>query len=568
MRLRILLPVLAVLVGEVAAAPPVPGQDAARTASSAAQEPKTAGEDAVEVEWLTDEDGKRYRIEELEKGIEDRDWAWVGENRIRIRYGMNYEVVSHDEESFRIKVYERTRPPQLTPEERQQQREALEREKEQRLQEVAETYRVDLETVDRLTFESFDRGLPRQGQWRNGFDVADMNGDGHLDIVFGAARKTYPGRPNIFLGDGAGGWGLWRQARYPRQFFDYGDAAVADFNRDGHLDLALGIHLSGVLVLVGDGEGRFELWSEGIGFEVPGKGGPAGVFSSRALEVADWDGDGWTDLLALGEGPKGVDQSKIVVAKEKLKSANGPVFFLNAGDGSWRPRGSESKIFGDSLALGDFNGDGRLDFATASNSYARGILNLGTEDGGWEASTVHVLRPKSYQRAVAGGRLNGDEIDDLVVGYLSNELGVWRTGVDVLYGAGDLDWQRRPLYSDEGKRGIYSLATGDLDGDGRRDVAFANGNGEVFVYLADEAGFFARENAPELPEKVPGCRGYGMRISDLDGDGRGELIVSFAGERAAMMGLAASATLGCPQEGSLRVWSSRPRAAEEQRKAR
>ena len=79
----------------------------------------------------------------------------------------------------------------------------------------------------------------------------------------------------------------------------------------------------------------------------------------------------------------------------------------------------------------------RLDFATASNSWARGIVNLGVEGDGWEARGVGVLRPKSYQRAVAGGRLNGDEIDDLVVGYLSNELSTWRTGVDVLYGAED-----------------------------------------------------------------------------------------------------------------------------------
>ena len=53
--------------------------------------------------------------------------------------------------------------------------------------------------------EPFDAGLPHEGQWRNGFDIADMNGDGLLDIVHGPPRKG-DRRPHVFLGDGKGNW--------------------------------------------------------------------------------------------------------------------------------------------------------------------------------------------------------------------------------------------------------------------------------------------------------------------------------------------------------------------------
>ena len=82
-----------------------------------------------------------------------------------------------------------------------------------------------------------------------------------------------------------------------------------------------------------------------------------------------------------------------------------------------------------------------------------------------------------------------DERDDLVVGFLSRELGVMRSTVDVLYAGEDLEWRRRPLFAREGKAGIWATATGDLDGDGKTDIAFATGHGEVLVFLADEAGF-------------------------------------------------------------------------------
>lgn len=531
---------------------------ASESAETKPESVETKKDAEPEREWFTDEFGARYYVADYPKGIEGRQWMWIGENRIQVQYGVQFDIVGHDDTNFKVKIYERVNVPQKTPEQKQREKEERERQEQLKLEEIAASYRADLETVDRLHLDAFDRGLPRRGQWRNGFDVADMNKDGFQDIVFGAARKSYPARPNIFLGNGEGSWRQWPQARFPPLPYDYGDAAVADFNDDGELDLALGVHLKGILVLVGDGEGRFQPWSRGIAFEDPGKGGDGSTFSSRAIEVVDWNEDGKLDLLALGEGPKGI--SRIAAGdSDDIKSANGPIFFINQGNGSWDPHGRESKVFGDSLALGDFNGDGRKDFVTASNSVDHSILNLGEGDSDWETLWVKQTRRKSYVRSVAAGDLNGDGRDDLLIGFVGREYKVWRTGVDVLFAAEDGEFERRPLYSNEGKEGIYGLAIGNLDGDERRDIVIASGNGEVMVFLGDDDGFFVSETSPELPEAVKGCRGYALRLRDLDDDGRDEMIIGFAGEKGGSVAI--GNIPGCPQGGSLRVWKARDSAS-------
>ena len=55
-------------------------------------------------------------------------------------------------------------------------------------------------------------------------------------------RAGGSGIPAIFLGDGKGHWKYWTEARWPHQI-DYGSVVAADFNKDGHMDLAFAVHL-------------------------------------------------------------------------------------------------------------------------------------------------------------------------------------------------------------------------------------------------------------------------------------------------------------------------------------
>lgn len=381
-----------------------------------------------------------------------------------------------------------------------------------------------------------------------------MNGDGHPDIVHGPARKGKRG-PNIFLGDGKGNWRLWSEAKFPPLPYDYGDVAVADFNGDGRMDLALAVHLRGLILLVADGPQSFKEWDRGIDFHP--SGGPAPkepIFSSHAVAAADMNGDGRPDLVALGEGPRLAQASSPAeAAAMNVPGGYGMAVYFNQGDGSWVRRGESEKdqvpLHGDKVVVGDFTHDGNLDTILGSNVLgAKDILRIGAVGGAWTTAGLKDLR-YGFVGAINVADFNADGRLDLAVGYLSIELGVWRTGIDVFLGRADGSWERRPVAVEEGRSWLTALDSGDLDGDGKLDLAALTGDGKVWILVGKGEGSFVRERSPEVPAAEGGCKGYDVRIADLDGEPGGELVAEFAGEPSAMF-----APTQCPNEGGVAAW--------------
>jgi hypothetical protein len=253
-----------------------------------------------------DASGQRYVVRTIDKA----QATPFGAGKVRTRNGIDLELAGEDAASWHYKVYlpqERAPKPRApAPAPPDPPRAA------------------DLAASDALQFEPIGAGLPRAGQWREGFDLADLDGDGNLDLVHGPARK---GRrvPHVFRGDGRGAFAEWSEARFPSLAYDYGDARAADFDGDGRLDLALAVHLSGLQLLLGDGRGGFRAAGAGLDWSGAGAG-----FSSRAIRAADLDGDGRVDLAPLGEFPGGTE----VIAWRDIKSpqnsfvcGNEPPFF-------------------------------------------------------------------------------------------------------------------------------------------------------------------------------------------------------------------------------------------------
>lgn len=501
--------------------------------------------------WLTDETGQQYYLDKLEK--QEGTYRRMEGAKVRTRWGVVVDVVREDDQYFYYKIYK----PEVVAAPSAQQK-ALDTEQ------IAATYRAEIPEVDRLAFTPFSQGLPNSGQWRNGFDLADMNGDGFLDIVHGPARKSFS-RPTIFLGDGKGTWRRWREAQFAPLAYDYGTAAAADLNGDGHQDMVLGVHLHGLIALLGDGKGNFTNWSDGLDFEVatgkPG-GGDGGGFSTRALTIADWNGDKRPDIIALGEGPRlNVASGKGEGGPPGSSQSYGVVVYLNQPDGKWKrfDQGTgKVNPFGDSIVTADFNGDRRPDFLVGTNAMGRAdLLGLNQPQGakkereGWEQVTLDLVRPRSFVRAVTTADFDGDKRLDLALAYSSFEGAVWRTGIDVLLnrldrGAGQ--WERRIATVEETRKGFFALGAGDADGDGKADLVALTEEGKTAILLGDGKGGFAREKT--VPPPYPGeCRGYGIKLRDLDGDGRSELVSSFAGEASAMF-----APLLCPSGGGITAW--------------
>jgi hypothetical protein len=527
---------LALALGAVGLAP---GRVAGQGSPPAAAPPSSdaRGGDATGEAWLIDDQGRHYRIDRLPKSFPHQR---LEGNRLRTVWGITVDLAGEEGDAFLVKVYKPsggTGPP--AP------RGASDEEKAR----VAATYRFDLAGSDRLRFEPFDEGLPRSLQWRHGFALADMNGDGKLDIVHGPPRKR-PGPPVIFLGDGAGHWRRWREAAFPAQAYDYGNVAVADFNGDGRLDIALGMHLLGVAVLLGDGAGRFTAAGQGMDPIGPRQA----AFASRALAALDWDGDGHVDVLALGEGPRLELRRNPATGAMTSASSMGMVLYRNRGDATWEKRtGTQNGgLFADALAVGRLGPGGRPGLVAASSARGRDDLLFLPGDP-FTVTPLPGVRPGALVRAIAVADFDGDGHDDVAIGYAAYEGERWRSGLDVVLMRPGATAERRAVYVEDGAQGVSALGAGDLDGDRRPDLVALTAHGETLVLPNAGGGTFTRE-AAQLTPRTPGCQGYHVEVRDLDGDGLADIAAAFAGESE---GMALATTPGCPGEGSLRAWRSR-----------
>ncbi len=501
-------------------------------------------------EWQVDEDGRRYYLIEIER---KPYFKILANGFVMLPPGAAYELAEEREDTLVVRV--------LDTEQLEATREATRKERHEaqpgREEMVADLAALEVPAIDRIAFASAG-DLSRRGQWRQGFELADMNGDGHLDLVHGPPRKS-SGVPRIFLGDGDGGWRNWAELRFESDPLDYGDVAVADYDGDGTLDIALAIHLRGLVVLRGDGEGTFTQWGEGLPYWYPGSGRSLQPYSSRTVEAVDWNRDGHPDLLTLGEGPRLI-RDPGAEAPGVSHGVRGAILFLNRGDGTWERYEQptpERQIFGDGLAVGDFDGDGRSDFAVASSvSGATKIVKMGTEEGGWEdVALAGLVRPGSYG-AVHAADLDADGRHELLLGFGAAGPGEsWWTGIDLVE-LEDGEWVRTPIFAVPENRGaVTALETGDLDGDGVIDLVGLTGAGDRWILLGTGPKTFAREASEELAPKEIECQGYDVAVAPAGAGGAPVLLMAFAGEPGSESIFAGTLERRCPSEGSLEMWT-------------
>ncbi|MEM0924462.1 MAG: VCBS repeat-containing protein [Planctomycetota bacterium] len=120
---------------------------------------------------------------------------------------------------------------------------------------------------------------------------ADIDGDGDLDLYF--AHVSWQGRTpqdRIYLNDGHGFFRDETDQRLGPEDRSTLDAKFADLDQDGDLDLVQG-NGGSVRILANDGTGQFrDITAESFGTEQDVSG------TSITIELADLNGDGWTDI--------------------------------------------------------------------------------------------------------------------------------------------------------------------------------------------------------------------------------------------------------------------------------
>lgn len=365
-----------------------------------------------------------------------------------------------------------------------------------------------------------ETGLPRQGQWRDGFDLADMDGDGHPDLVHGPPRKGR-GVPVIFLGDGKGRFQFWDSTHFPPLPYDYGDLKTADVNGDGLPDIALAAHLRGLTLLINEGRGSFAPWGAGLRL-VSQDQAPEGLFTSRAIALTDWNCDRRPDLLALNEGP-----SRLA---SKARAEGALALFLNRG-GFWQevvPKQPLS-LFGTALAVGDVNADGHPDAVLGTQvSGVRLLLMLGKGEG-WTPRELRSLPPQAAVTAVAVHDFDRDRRGEILLGTRFIDGNTYCTALDWVHWTEEGETSVR-LWSDQSRDALATFAIADFNRDGHDDLLAVREQGSLLLFSGGADGFQGDIPIP-APQWLSGCQAYQAQALDLDRDGWLEIIVSFAGER-------------------------------------
>jgi hypothetical protein len=233
-----------------------------------------------------------------------------------------------------------------------------------------------------------------------GIHVADINGDGKQDIVINGKRGT-TGLVATMLGNGDRSF----QAPVETDFTGAASASVVvgDFNRDGILDVAL-ITASNVEVMLGNSNGTFQTPIVSNFLTYAGRDG---------IATADFNGDGILDIVITAYDPFSSTGFNFVGV------------LLGKGDGTFQDitqvAGSGANYVGSiTPAIGDFNGDGKLDIATAiqtAGSTIQGLLYLsvGNGDGTFTVGTS-VPNVASVTTPLLVGDFNADGVLDLATG--------------------------------------------------------------------------------------------------------------------------------------------------------
>jgi hypothetical protein len=348
----------------------------------------------------------------------------------------------------------------------------------------AEGMSITLTVADALI--SFDVSQPDLSFCGERSALGDMNKDGKLDVVITDLCGT--AGIHILPGDGAGGFGL--------QTFVNGNQralALGDVNADGLLDMAVNGQ-----VLLSNVDGGFNtvvvdnLLNSIVIVDLNGNG---------SLDLVSADSFGTTVTVLMNNGTGG------------FSSAPGSPITVTTTDQLVE------------VVAGDLNGDRRPDLVVETPVDHTITVFLGNGDGSFIAQNpialAALLDPPSFESAtpMALGDVNGDGNLDLAVSASPFDLSA---GLYLLLGKGDGTFTNQDL--GELSTDVESLVFADFNGDSNLDLAGINGDADSLTILPGNGdGTFGGVISIPTTTTMYGTSGLAHAVGDLNGDGKPDL---------------------------------------------
>lgn len=303
---------------------------------------------------------------------------------------------------------------------------------------------------------------------RNDTEVhaADFNGDGNIDLL-----SLLNARMSLGNGDGT------FQPAFPATSIPNASTSgvVADFNLDGIPDYAATRGTGSgtkLYIAIGNGDGTF---ASSLGPDTPGM-----FYGYSDIRTADFNNDGWPDLIAKGGVERNIDIF--------LNNPANPGTFTRPFRTVQEVTGVNATGFDHTITTGDFNGDGNIDFVTVDQ--VTGVPF---------ASSGNPLKLQTF---------SGDGTGNFT---LTNEV----------FAFDDAMFTEFNFYYP------YILQSGDVNSDGNLDIVSFSPYGFI-VHLGDGNGSFTSLDRYDF-ERVPGFTKAGWLV-DFDQDGQLDMVYNHADE--------------------------------------
>ena len=347
----------------------------------------------------------------------------------------------------------------------------------------------------------------------------DLNGDGMADVVLPNDHDPNQ-RADLFIYWGGDSFSAKRRLRLPTN--GGSDSAVADLDRDGHLDLIVANNFDGTRTDLDS----WIYWGSATGFDVSRRSGLP-TLGARAVAVEDLNGDGHPELIFANSG---------LGYHVTVDRANQSYVYWGSAEGYSADRRLVLRtVNGCDVVVEDLDGDGHpeLVFANEGNTDKEGgvLVYWGSRSGDYSRRPATHL-PGERTSAVAVADLNGDGTPEIVLANAyrlrTRELGMYNI-VETVSVNSYVYWGSEQGYSTEARTSLPTVEASDvtardLNRDGWPELVFANKTGGAsWIYWGSADGYRPHRRTA-LPTRGP----TRQVVEDLDGDGYTDLVFAQA----------------------------------------